>query len=133
MPTILSTLSFELITCIASYLTSKELSILSQCNRALYGLQWMDSLWKGFCRVEYGIQYNDPNQSYKDLFLSCCMTRKNYKRLPCNHISDINYIMTIEKSNQCQKCSTIGHENLFICIAGNCHQTSKVITCKWIQ
>lgn len=124
----LSTLSFELIGLVAQYLNFKDLICLSQCNKTLYGVQRIDQLWKGLCRMEFGIQYHDPNQSYKQLFYSCCMTVKGkgeYKRLPCNHVRDAAQERTITKLNQCQRCGVQGDENLFLCISDNCHQISK--------
>lgn len=131
----LSTLSFEIITCIAEYLTSKELFKLSQCNKTLHQLQNVDTLWKRFCRIEFGIQYNHPNRTYRELFLSCCKTKKGrgyHKRLPCSHLNNrfVDNDMTIHKGeqkedmlNHCQRCPKEGSENLFICITPNCHQT----------
>lgn len=126
MPTTLSTLSFELKTCIAHYLSWKELYHLSLCDTSFYRLQYVDSLWKTYCRVEFGIRYNHPNQTYKDLFLACYQSTSSFirKRLPCNHITDMVYPMVnVMETPQCQHCTTVGSENLFICIED--HQISK--------
>lgn len=118
----LFTLSFELLTCVANHVSWQDLLVLSSCNKALYGLQCIDTAWRRYCRSEYGVRYNHPNQTYKELFIFC-KTRKNCKRLPCNHIQDESHSTATLDQHQCQQCTTTGHENLFICIA--CHQTSK--------
>jgi hypothetical protein len=131
----LDTLSFEILTCIANHLTSKELSILSTCNKALYPLQWMDSFWKRFCQIKFDIHYNHPDQSYRELFIVCCKTLKGNKggtrRLPCSHLSHSNNNTSVDQTimhharpHQCQRCLKEGYENLFICISPSCHQTS---------
>ena len=124
----LSTLSVELLTCIAEFLTSKDLTALSHCSKAMYQLQYIDSLWKYHCNIEFGINYNHPDRTFRELFIACCSTQSErgyQKRLPCNHI-DSGMAATPElivALNQCQRCSSEGHDNLFICVSPQCYQT----------
>lgn len=127
--TTLSTLSFEILTCIAEYLTPSDLITLSQCNKTLFPLQYLDLLWKKHCRIEFGVDYNDPNQSFRELYATCRKIQKGestQKRLPCNHINTGMISVSkpvIDALEHCERCPKEGLESLFLCVSPHCYQT----------
>lgn len=131
-------LNYDILICIAEYLTGKELATLSQCNRALYKLQWIELLWKQYCHDDFSITYNHPDQTYKQLYLQCIKSAKRNKRLPCQHLQqyidhpiilDNRQMQQLSKLDKCQRCFITGFENLFICLSSSCqHQLSKVLS-----
>lgn len=126
-------LSYDILLCIISYLTGKELSALSQCNRSLYKLQSIELLWKKYCRDDFSITYNHPNQTFRQLYVQCIQSAtKQNKRLPCPHLQQYitdNYLDNDKqwtKLERCQRCFVTGFENLFVCLSSLCqHQLSK--------
>lgn len=131
--TTLSTLSFEILTCIAEQLTANEIIVLSQCSKAMYQLQYLDLIWRKHCRIEFGVDYNHPNQTFRELYVTCRKIQKGentQKRLPCNHInSDMISVSksVLETLDQCERCSKEGLESLFLCVSPQCYQTSETI------
>ncbi|CEP08152.1 hypothetical protein [Parasitella parasitica] len=125
-------LNYDILLCIAEYLSSKELSALSQCNKVLYQLQWIDLLWKQYCHNDFSIAYNHPDQTYRQLYLQCIRSVKENKRLPCHHLQqyiDQPIILNDRQQQQlsrldnCQRCFITGFENLFVCLSSICqHQ-----------
>jgi hypothetical protein len=128
----ISNISYDVLLCIAEYLTSKELCRLSQCNQFLYQLQLVDVLWKQYCIKDYQISYNHPDQTYRQLYLQCKKANKSNKRSPCYLLQhacipssgivqrqewQLNLVL-----DKCQKCFVTGLENLFICLSSDCYE-----------
>lgn len=128
-------LSYDILICIAEHLTSKELATLSQCNKSMYQLQWIDLLWKQYCQDDFCITYNHPDQTFRQLYLQCVVAAKQNKRLPCQHLQqyidqpiilDDRQMQQLTKLDKCQRCFVTGFENLFVCLSSLCqHQLSK--------
>ncbi|CAO3635512.1 unnamed protein product [Mucor fragilis] len=125
-------LSYDILICIAEHLTSKELATLSQCNKSMYQLQWIDLLWKQYCQDDFCITYNHPDQTFRQLYLQCVVAAKQNKRLPCQHLQqyidqpiilDDRQMQQLTKLDKCQRCFVTGFENLFVCLSSLCqHQ-----------
>ncbi|CAO0798920.1 unnamed protein product [Mucor circinelloides] len=125
-------LSYDILICIAGYLTSKELATLSQCSKSMYQLQWVDLLWKQYCHDDFSISYNHPDQTFRQLYLQCVESAKQNKRLPCQHLQqyidqpiilDDRQQQQLTKLDKCQRCFVSGFENLFVCLSSSCqHQ-----------
>lgn len=117
---------------ISGHLNAQDFSNLTQCSRYFYQLQSIDIIWKRFCLQDFYLNYNHPNQTFRDLYFQC--TDKS-KRLPCCHLSSIRPLDAIspdiatnlKNRDQCETCFVKGNENLFICVSNQCHKICKNI------
>ncbi|KAI9304167.1 hypothetical protein BJ944DRAFT_267244 [Cunninghamella echinulata] len=142
--------NLDLLICFTNYLDVHDILAFSSCDRRLYLLLGVESIWKRLCRVNFGITYNHPNQLYRILYQNSY--QQKYGRLPCQHISNIqidfnlllcefqrlnldninNTIQSNEDNNNdenniynfvsCSQCYTRGVENLFLCVHPGCRK-----------
>lgn len=79
--------NLDLLVCFTDYLNVHDILTFSSCNRKLYLLLGVESIWKRLCRIDFGITYNYPKQLYRILYQNSY--QQKYGRLPCYHISNI--------------------------------------------
>ncbi|CAO3626291.1 unnamed protein product [Cunninghamella blakesleeana] len=77
--------NLDLLICFTEYLNVNDILTLSSCNRKLYLLLGVESIWKRLCRIDFGLTYNHPKQLYRTLYQNTF--QQKYGRLPCQHIS----------------------------------------------
>lgn len=80
-----SSLHFDILACIAEYLDARSLVEFSLCCRNFSQLIQFDLLWKRLCQADYYLTYNDPNQTYRELYRQT--TLRMFGRRPCHHLS----------------------------------------------
>ncbi|KAI8149583.1 hypothetical protein BJV82DRAFT_662871 [Fennellomyces sp. T-0311] len=83
-----SSLHFDILASIAENLDAKSLVEFSLCCRALNQLGHFDLLWKRLCQADYHLTYNDPKQTYRDLYRQT--TTRMFGRRPCQHLSRLD-------------------------------------------
>lgn len=110
-----------------NFLKFQEFQNLTQCNKYLNQMQWIDIIWKRYCQEDHKIQYKHPDQSYRDLYLQC------KKRRACHHLQKVAIdvpkdLRTAWKDqNRCGRCDVEGIENLYICLSPGCHEICKLL------
>ncbi|KAL1931436.1 hypothetical protein VTP01DRAFT_9578 [Rhizomucor pusillus] len=125
----LESLSFDLLICIGECLEARDLIELSRCCRALQSLGTLDLLWKKLCRKDYGLTYNHPDQTFRDLYAHSF--QRLYGRLPCPHLShhlnDDHGVPAAAVARKNDKWTfsccrrTESTENMFFCMDATCH------------
>lgn len=131
----LESLSFDLLICIGECLEARDLIELSRCCRALQSLGTLDLLWKKLCRKDYGLTYNHPDQTFRDLYAHSF--QRLYGRLPCPHLShhlnDDHGVPAAAVARKNDKWTfsccrrTESTENMFFCMDATCHHR----VCSW--
>ncbi|RUS15852.1 hypothetical protein BC937DRAFT_91898 [Endogone sp. FLAS-F59071] len=122
----LSALPPEILLQIARNLDGRDVINLSLASRYLRNLDSDELLWRYLCFKDHGVNFRDPDHSWKHLYFSCHLGEI------CRHLCDIDSRTTDERMERYRsvfnqeyiKCGdpecVVGMPNLWICLKEGC-------------